>query len=349
MKIKEYDKEGMLKLIEGFPGQCEEADAIGRAFEPPAGYRAAFKNMVFTGLGGSAIGADLVRAYTAGGIGLPLLVNRNYLLPAFVGKETLVIASSYSGNTEETLSAYRDARKRSASIMAVTSGGELEKMAKADRIPHIMITKGLPPRCALGYSFFPLLAILTKLGLIKDQTQSVKAAIKLMRDLKSDSLGSAVPEDRNLAMRIAKELYGKFPVVYGGCDHIDAVVTRWRGQLAENSKTLASSHVFPEMNHNEIVGWENPKKLFGDMAVVMLRDKADHPRTSLRMDITKGIIESEKVRVLEVRSMGEDLLARMFSLIYTGDFVSFYLAILNKCDPTPVDRVTYLKNELAKA
>jgi glucose/mannose-6-phosphate isomerase len=339
----------MMKLIEQFPAQCEEAAKIGAAFAPPPGYASAVKNIVFTGLGGSAIGADILRSYASGEIKLPVSVNRNYTLPDFVGRESLVIASSYSGNTEETISAYKDARKRGSSLIAVTSGGELAKMAAQDKIPSVMIPKGLPPRCALGYSFFPLLAIASKLGFIKDKSESAKEAIRVLADLRDKALGGAVPDEKNLAVKIAKALYGKLPVIYGGCDHIDAVVTRWRGQLAENSKTLASSHVFPEMNHNEIVGWENPKALFKDLAVILLRDKDDHPRTALRMDITKRIIESEKVKVMEVHSAGEGLLARIFSLVYTGDYVSFYLAILNKKDPTPVERVTYLKNELAKA
>jgi glucose/mannose-6-phosphate isomerase len=161
-------------------------------------------------------------------------------------------------------------------------------------------------------------------------------------------VGFAVAEKKNPAKRIAAQIHDKYVIIYGAQDHIDCVITRWRGQIAENAKTLASTHVFPEMNHNEIVGWENPKKMLKDFVVIVLRDKADHPRISKRMDITKIIIKKKAGRILEVESSGSSLLARIFSLIYTGDFVSYYLAILNKRDPTPVESVMYLKTELGK-
>ena len=347
--IKKYDGSNMLDLIESFPSQCRAASKIGFDFNLPDSFRKAYKNIVCTGLGGSAIGADIARSYVADEAKMPIIVNRNYTLPNFVDEESLVIISSYSGNTEETLSAYKDARSRKARIIAITSGGELERSARQDGFPVVIIPKGLPPRCALGYSFFPLLVLLSKIGLIKDQSNNIDNAIKTLEQLKEQKIGSAIPQSKNISKTIAGELYLKYPIIYGGQDHIDSIVTRWRGQLAENSKTLASSHIFPEMNHNEIVGWENPKKLLKDIVVIILRDAGDHRRTSIRMDITKKIIENEKVRVIEVESTNtDDPLARMFSLVYIGDFVSFYLAILNKRDPTPVERITYLKEELAK-
>ncbi len=348
-ELEKIDKSKMLHLLESFPGQCSRAKDIGLSFKLPKDFRAQYKNIVCTGLGGSAIGADLVRSYLLDEIRLPFFVNRNYALPKFIDEDTLVIASSYSGNTEETLSSYKDARSKKACLFAITSGGELQKLAKSDNVPYITIPPGFPPRCALGYSFFPLLVLLSKLGLIEDKTEKIDGVIKLLEDMKINKLGCKVPEKKNLAKSIARKLYHKYPIIYGGQDHIDSVVTRWRGQLAENSKTISSSHIFPEMNHNEIVGWENPKKLLKDFVVVILRDKGDHPRIAKRMDITKDIIEKEGVDVVEVNSVGEDVLSRIFSLIYIGDFVSYYLAILNKRDPTPVERVTYLKNELAKA
>jgi len=338
----------MLNLLESFPEQCRHASEIAGAFSLPKDFRTSYTSVVVTGLGGSAIGADLVRSYTAYEAKIPLVVNRNYSLAGYVDRDTLVIASSYSGNTEETLSSYKDAQARNATIIAITSGGEVEAMARRDGFPCLVIPKGYPPRCALGYSFFPLLIILSKLGIIKDKTDEIEETIRLLEEMKARNVGPGVAEEKNIAKRLAKALYQKLPVLYGGQDYIDSVVTRWRGQLNENAKTLASSHILPEMNHNEIVGWENPRKLFKDLVVVILRDAMDHPRTAKRMDITKTIIRKEKVPVIEVRSMGKGTLARIFSLVYIGDFTSFYLAILNKRDPTPVERVTYLKNELAK-
>ena len=346
--LKKYDVSDMLKLIESFPGQAREAADIGSRFKLPDMYKCEYANIVCAGLGGSAIGADIMRSYVADEAKTPISVSRNYTLPNFVGNTSLVIASSYSGNTEETLSAYKDARGRGAKIIVITSGGQIREMAKADGNACLIIPSGLPPRCALGLSFFPLLAIMSKLGVIEDKTKEVNETIKVLQNLAAKAVGAAVAEKKNIAKRIASDLYGKYGIIYGGQDHIDCVVTRWRGQIAENSKALASSHVFPEMNHNEIVGWENPKTLINKFVVVILRDKSDHPRTAKRMDISKAIMKKKAAKIIEVQSIGESLLARMFSLIYIGDFVSYYLAILNKRDPTPVESVTYLKNELAK-
>lgn len=348
-KIEKYDKSSMLELIESFPDQCQDAKCIGDDLSLPEGFKSSYKNIVCTGLGGSAIGADLVRSYVAFDAKIPIFVNRNYNLPNFVDKDTLVIVSSYSGDTEEVLSAYRDARARGSKAIVITSGGKLANAAEEDDVLCINIPGGFPPRAALGYSFFPLLMLFSKLGIIKDQSGSIDDAIHNLRKLKNNRIGYKIKHQENLAKKIANEILNKFIVIYGAQDHIDSVVTRWRGQFAENSKTLASSHVFPEMNHNEIVGWENPKKVLKDFAVIILRDAQDHPRISRRMDVTKHILKKEKIQVIEVHSTGKGLLARIFSLIYIGDFVSFYLAILNGIDPTPIGRITYLKKELARA
>ena len=279
-------------------------------------------------------------------IKVPIFVNRNYLLPAFVDERTLVIASSYSGDTEETLSAYQDAKKRSAKLIVVTSGGRLNDMADRDGVPVIKIPEGIPPRCATGYMFFPALILLTKIGIIKSKSGEIRQAIKFLRSLKNTKLGFDVPENKNIAKKVARALYDKYPVIYASQDNNDCAVTRWRGELAENAKTVSSGNLFPEMNHNEIVGFENPGHLLKKIVVVMLRDSHDHPRISKRMEITKKILSTEGFEVIEVSSSGPSRLARIFSLLYIGDFVSFYLAMLNRTDPTPVARIAYLKKEL---
>ncbi len=347
-KIEKIDESSMLELIESFPDQCQDAKRIGDEFELPKELKRSYRNIVCTGLGGSAIGADLVRSYIAGDAQVPVLVNRNYTFANFVNEDTLVIVSSYSGNTEETLSAYHEAVSRGSSIIVVTSGGKLEKAAKKDSIPCLIMPEGFPPRCALGYSFFPLLTVLAKIGIIKDQAGDIDDAIHNLRRLRDSKIGYKVPRKDNPAKKMAVEIFGKLPVIYASQDHIDAVATRWRGQLAENSKTLSSGHLFPEMNHNEIVGWENPKKVLKECVAIVLRDTDDHPRISRRMDATISLLKRGKVRVLPVFSSGKELLARILSLVYIGDFVSFYLAILNGIDPTPVNNIIYLKKELAK-
>lgn len=344
---QKYDRSNMMGLIASFPRQCRVAKKIGSAFCLPRSYKRRYENIVCTGLGGSAIGADIVRSYILDSARAPLVVNRGYLLPAFVGARSLVIVSSYSGDTEETISAYKDARRRGAAIVAITSGGSLRRMAESDGFPVLVIPGGLPPRAALGYSSITLLITLAKAGIVKDQSVPIDEAIEVMGRLQDEEIGFGVPQNNNAAKKIAARLANRFPVIYGAQDRIDAVVTRWRGQLAENAKTLGSSHLFPEMNHNEIVGWDHPAAILKDCEVVILRDGGDHPRVARRMDITEKLLRSRCAGITEVRSSGRGLLARIFSLVYTGDYVSFYLAMLNRCDPTPVERIAYLKKQLA--
>ena len=347
-QMKKTDKSGMLDLIVKFPDQCEKAFSIGKDFFVPQSYiGAGYKNIVFSGLGGSAIGADLLRSYLTDEIKIPIFVSRDYTLPRFVGKDTLFFACSYSGDTEETLSSYAEARQKGAKIIAITSGGKLEVLAKEDKVPVIYIPGGNPPRSALGYSFFSWLDVLHKFGFIDDRTGDVEETIADMKEFRDSAIGPGVPSSKNIAKKIAGELSGKYAIIYGANKHIDSIVVRWRGQLAENAKTLASTHVFPELNHNETVGWEGPKKLLKDFTVVILRDESEHPRVAKRIEITKTMIEKES-KVIELQSKGRNLLSRMFNLINTGDFVSCYLAILNGVDPTPVERIAYLKKELSK-
>lgn len=346
-KIREMDKSNMLDLLLGLDKQCSEAKDIGTGFKPAGVSSDGVRNIVFTGLGGSAIGADLIRSYTAGEIRIPVIVNRDYTIPNFVGEDTLLFASSYSGNTEETLSAYQAAREKKARMIAISSDGKLREHANRDGIPFINIPAGVPPRCAIGFSFIPPLLALGKLGFIQDKRKEVDDAIEVLGKLKVE-LGPERAADRNIAKEVASILEGKLPIIYGANVHLDIAVTRMRGELAENSKHLASSHVFPEMNHNEIVGWDFPAGLMKDFVAVFLRDKEDHKRVAMRMDITRDMLSRKGIKTVEIHSRGKGLLSRIMSLVFIGDMISFYLAIINGIDPTPVERVTFLKTELAK-
>ena len=267
-------------------------------------------------------------------------------MPEFVDGRTLVVISSYSGNTEETIAAHTDAKKRKARVLCISSNGETAQMAKKFKQPFITIPKGYPPRAALGYSFFPMLMAFTKMKLIKPREADLKETI-LMLKKKSKEYGAL--SDRNPAFQLAKQLFMKLPIVYTAAERFDAVNLRWRGQIAENAKQLAFGHVLPEMNHNELVGWKVLRRMMEeDMVVLFLRDKFDHERVQLRMNITKDIVNQYASKVIEVHSEGKSLLTRMFSLIYLGDWVSYYIAILNGVDPTPVKVIDYLKNELGK-
>jgi len=346
-KIKELDKSDMLGLLLGLDEQYRRAKDIGLAFDTSIISGDGVRNIVFTGLGGSAIGADVIRSYTAEEIKVPIMVNRSYTLPNFVNENTLLFVSSYSGDTEETLSAYKIAKEKRARMIAISSNGMLEKLAKGDGVPFIDIPGELPPRCALAYSFIPPMLILSRLGFIANKEKEVDETAEILKGLKNE-LEPGRPTEANIAKRIALKLVHRFPIIYGASDHVDVVITRWRGELAENSKHLASSHVFPEMNHNEIVGWDFPIELMGQFVVIFLRDREDHERVARRMDITKDILSQKGISIIELFSRGEGLLSRMTSLIYIGDMVSFYLAILNGVDPMPVNRITYLKKALKK-
>ncbi len=343
--INQFDSKGMRNLILNFPKQVEEAIGIGMASKVKLNTKK-IEHIVVSGLGGSAIGGDLLRAYCADKCDVPVIVNRHYYFPEFVGKNTLVIISSYSGNTEETTASYKNAIKRKAKIFCITSGGEVEKLAIKHNHPYIKIPGGFPPRAALGYSFFPTLIALSKLGFIKDQKKEIKETLALLNTLSARYSNHDAAD--NLALNLASKLNGKLPLIYSAADKFDTVNTRWRGQITENAKTLAFGHVFPELNHNEIVGWEVLKDIMKNIHVVILRDKDDYKRIQLRMDVTKGIINDLADGVTEIYSGGKSLLARMFSLLYLADWLSFYLAMLNGVDPSPVKKIDFLKEELGK-
>ncbi|MBI3999229.1 MAG: bifunctional phosphoglucose/phosphomannose isomerase [Candidatus Omnitrophica bacterium] len=348
-KIEQNDPRNMLKLIHGFSDQMKHAEEIGCALSLDPGLGKGISKIVFSGLGGSAIGADFIRSYLAYEFPIPIFVNRHYRLPNFVDDKTLLIASSYSGDTEETLSSLQDGLKRKARILAITSGGQLARQAEAHSFPWIQIPGGFSPRAALGYSVIPLLVAFSKIGFSKVyRPEELKEARELIRSLAQTQYGMQVRFENNLAKQLASLCFQKYPIIYAGTDYFDVVALRWRGQIEENAKALASHHILPEMNHNELVGWQSPKELLKEAVVFFLRDAADHKRVQMRMNLTQKIVERSAGKVVELQSQGKSILARMFSLVYLGDWVSFYLAALYQVDPTPVDVIQYLKSELAK-
>jgi len=346
-EIKKIDRNGMYDLIYQFPSQFEDALNITEKTKLPDWNTNQIKNIVVAGLGGSAIGGDLVRSYLTERLNIPFFICRNYTLPNFVDSSSLVFVSSYSGNTEETLSAFEDASGRKAKIICITSNGKVERISSEEKIPCVHLPKGFQPRAALGYSFVPILTMLERLGFVDGEETNIKKTKEFLISNRN-KYSVEVDAEKNEAKKLATKLHGKLPIIYAACDHFDAVSTRWKGQFCENAKMLAFNNVFPEFNHNELVGWKVLSDYGDDLIVVILKDKEDYPRIQRRMQIVKSIIEKLKVEVVEEESSGENLLSRMFSLIQLGDFASFYLAILNKEDPTPVKVIDFLKNELAK-
>lgn len=345
-EIFAVDASNMYALLKGFPAQVREAVDIGTA----AAVRLPVRNIrsvVLCGLGGSAIGGDLLRSHLADDLAVPFFVNRTYTLPRFAGPSTLVIVSSYSGNTEETVAAQREALRRKALMLCISSGGRVSAIARSRGVPLITIPGGLPPRAALGYSFFPLLVTLSRLGMISDRTRQIRETIELL-DRKAAEYGDPDP-GRNRALQLASMLRHRLTVIYSSADRLDAVNTRWRGQIAENAKALCFGHVLPEMNHNELVGWKTLEETMREIRVLFLRDREDHPRIALRAGITREVLSRYTPHIEDVWSEGRSALARLFSLVTLGDWVSYYLAVLHRQDPTPVAVIDKLKNRLAGA
>jgi glucose/mannose-6-phosphate isomerase len=342
--LRSIDRSGMYDILLRFPAQVEEALTIGesaRLPKPPRG----ITSIVLTGLGGSGIAGDLLRSYLAGRLGVPLIVNRHYTLPAFVGRGTLLLVSSYSGNTEETNAAHRAALRRGARIVCISSGGTTARLAARHRTPLIRIPGGLPPRGALGYSFFPLLLALTRMGFVPSRPREISETVALLR---AQAKAFSDPESEgNPAVALAEMLDRRVGILYAAADLLEPVATRWRGQLEENAKTLAFTHTLPEMNHNEIVGWQVLTDAMKEMQVIFLRDPEDHARVQTRIDITRSLLLPSTGRITEVWSQGVGRLARMFSLIQLGDWVSLYLAAAHGVDPMPVTAIDRLKKALA--
>ncbi len=347
-KVRSLDPSNMYNAIFDLPEQMKKALKLASGWNVPKDDFPDVQNIVVVGMGGSAIAGDLARSYLSKEMLIPFQVCRDYALPEYVDDETLVIASSYSGNTEETLSAVDDALERKAMIVGLTTGGLLEEVLQLNEVPMLKLPSGLQPRAALGYSFVPLMIFLGKIGLVKSAEERLKAAIAYLESTRGRMIEDA-PVGQNPAKQLAELIHGRIPIVYSGPTLTDVVGVRWKSQICENSKMLAFHNMYPEFNHNELVGWSKQIEPFGENFIVInLRDIEDHPKVSARMDIVKGLIEDHDIQVIDLYASGESRLERIFNLIQMGDFVSYYMAILSEEDPTPVDAIENLKTELAK-
>ncbi|HPP66805.1 MAG TPA: bifunctional phosphoglucose/phosphomannose isomerase [bacterium] len=336
--IEKIDKSNMLHLIEGFDRQCIKAGSI-KLF--PVEKRP-YSHIVFCGMGGSAIAGDILKKLVEINSSTPFFVHRDYGLPNFVGKDSLVIVVSYSGNTEETIDAYQQAIARGSTVWVLSSGGNLEERARADKKPYVKIPAGQPPRCSLGYLFFPVARMLYMLGIIKPV---VAERIAEMATYSKRNYGVERTKG-NRAKKIATIMHNRNVVIYSG-NFLYPAVLRWKTQLAENSKHSVSINCFPEMNHNEIMAWSHPKFLIENSVVFFFYDANDCQRVKLRMDLTRKIFEVKSIKTQKFFSHGRNPADRIFSLIMLGDWVSFYLAILNGMDPTEIKEISYLKKKLS--
>ncbi len=348
-QIRAHDPENMYNRVFDFPEQLTEAMKIGKAWKFDPNAFSGIKNIVTVGMGGSGIGGALMRSYMRTKLLVPVEICRTYTLPEYVDDETLVIVSSYSGNTEETLAAADDAIGRKAMIAAIGTGGFLEELSRLNDIPLAKVPTGLQPRAALGYLFVLTMIFLEHIGQNKGYSKEMEKVIlglQKHREKYIEDNSTTINPAKNLAQKLAK----KMVVIYSGPTLTDAVADRWKSQFCENAKTLAWANQFPEFNHNELVGWSESVEEHKDhLAVVILRDLGDHPQVRQRMNIVGEVIKSRGVDVTDVHTRGETPLERMLSLVQFGDFVSYYLAILNDVDPTPVKVIETLKRALAEA
>ena len=345
------DPQDMLGAILGLPEQVDDAKriALASSFDELRGRK--FTSLVVAGLGGSAIGGDFLRVGYEATLSVPVTVVRDYHLPAFVGADTLVFAASNSGNTEETLAAYDAAKKARAGIVAFSTGGKLSEYAEADGIPLVSFPGGLQPRAALGYSFVPLIVACARLGILPDVLLgNIDEASAVLRKVRNEC-NPDVALEKNIAKALASAWVGKLPVIYGSQGERGVVAYRWKTQINENAKAYAIANVFPELNHNETVGWSGAHgqaAVEKSMVVTILRDDREPSQIRRRVDLTKQIIARAGTLTDDVWAMGESTLSRMLSLTYLGDFASFYLAVAYGEDPTPVRVIDWLKSELAK-
>jgi glucose/mannose-6-phosphate isomerase len=340
------DPKGMLAHIAALPQQCAEAwDRIQR-IKLPNEYRRAHQ-VVVLGLGGSAIGADLLRGLLVEECSVPIIVHRDYGLPAFVDVHTLVIASSYSGDTDETLSGFDEAWRRRARLLAVTTGGQLARRAGERGVPLYLYQYVAQPRAALGYSLFSLLGVMQHLGFVGDKSGDVAEASEVMKQWQAE-IEPAVPSSANAAKSLARELYGRLPVVYGG-EHLSEVARRWKGQFNENAKSWAVFDVVPELTHNTVAGYACPSRLREEAFVVMLLAAANHPRVRTRLEIVGELLRRNGFGYRVVQARGQSKLAQVLSSGHMGDYVSYYLAMLYNVDPWEIRNIDWVKERLSAA
>ena len=338
--IKQYDLSGQFEVLKNSYQQAEyswnqQVDLSSIKTEK-------IKNIIVTGLGGSAIGGELISNFLKDDLKVPYSVNRNYELPSYTGESTLVIASSYSGNTEETISALKEAVVRKSQVVCLTTGGEVEKICKKEGIPFLRLQTGFQPRYALCGNFFALLKIIENLKLVPSQEKTVLSIIELLK-----SRGEEFSKENNKALEIAEALNGFIPVIYAVSDFTSAAGTRFKGQINENSKLHAFCNMFPEMNHNEIIGWETVNEKQIKCKAVFIYDDSYNDRVKKRFEIVSELIKQSGTEIITLKSDREDFKHRLMDLIFLGDFISYYLAVIRGYDPSAIKNINYLKERLA--
>jgi glucose/mannose-6-phosphate isomerase len=340
-KISAVDKSGMLNFsvnaAKHYRKAAQIAEKIKVDYPKP-------DNIIVAGLGGSAIGGDLLKDWAKNQLTVPIEVSREYKLPAYANNKTLVFITSYSGDTEETLSSFLDALKRKCMIYCISSGGALLKYAKKLKVPYLQVTSGMPPRAALPYMLLPLLVYMEKAGLVKGVKEELNETFSLLEKI-SEENSPEKPTNENFAKNTAQNIGESAPTVYGFGVY-RSVAQRFKQQFNENSKSAAKWEYFPELNHNEVVGWEGRGEQCKWFSVIFIRDIDETVEIESRIETTKQIMERVGLVMFDLEAKGKSPLAKMLSTIVVGDFLSVYLAVLHGVDPTPVRTINILKDTL---
>lgn len=304
-------------------------------------------NVVCFGMGGSAIASDVIKDVLSDRLNIPVNVVRGYESPNYCNEKTLVIGCSYSGNTEETLSAINAVKNNNSQIAVVTSGGELSKLAKKNKWFEMKVPGKLPPRQAFGYLFFSILVLLCKLKACNVENKEIKSLVKLSKTVGRRNYDKTT-SDRILSKELARQIRNKIPIIYAPAPYLGSVAMRWKTQMQENSKSMAFHNVIPEMNHNEIVGWEMENKSLNNFIVIFLQCEDMPKKIVERIQLTKNIIKSRGVSIAEIYAEGKTKLEKAVSLIILGDWISYYLALFYNKNPETILNIDYLKSELKK-
>jgi glucose/mannose-6-phosphate isomerase len=346
--IQQLDDQNMRGELEGLPEQLAQAWALGQALPLPGGQTPEVSCIVMSGMGGSAIGADLLAAYVAPLCPVPVIVHRDYGLPAFAkGSGTLFVASSYSGNTEETLDSFDQALKAGCRIVTICTGGALAQRAEAAGVPVWRFQHQGQPRAAVGFSFGLQLALFARLGLMPAQDELVAGAVAAMKRAQQH-FRPEVPTVKNPTKRYAGQLMGRLVTVVGS-GYLAPVARRWKTQINELAKAAATFEILPEADHNTLQGLMFPENSLNAHSMTMfLRAPSDHPRNRLRSDLTRQAFLLEGLNTDYTDGRGDSPLAHMWTLILFGDYVA-YSAIAYGVDPSPIPALESLKEALKSA
>ena len=352
-ELEKIDKSNMLNLCVKTPEHCQDAIQRAKKIKIPNEVEISKKitikykkpqNIIITGMGGSAIGGEILQDWLQDKLLIPIQICRDYTLPAYANRNTLVFAISYSGETAETLSAFIDAIRRKCMTITISSGGRLLSFSKKLQIPHVTIPNGRPPRAAIPYLFFPLPILLEKMDILSNTEKHIQETIRVLKEVGRENSPQILTKT-NLSKRLALQLKETIPAIYG-FGQFRAIAHRMKTQFNENSKLLSVYDVFPELNHNEAVGWEVSEDLAKKFSVILIRDHDEPPEIKHRIEMTKILALHKAQKILEIYARGKGRLAKMFSVLLVGDLASVFLAILQGVDPAPVKTIDLIKREM---